>query len=169
MPDCVFVFSDIIWLRWMFYKKHAVKRTIWNILICLDNWKLGCPCCGLLSAQTQQLWGSRKLFWCYKAGISVLLWRYTWEIRQCSVLPPFQFPRALFFRPPPFPFWLLFHTLFQPKQGFYFTPSLSPLFCCCFSPPALTMWALRPKWQPKLTQSTVSQVSLSYALSSRSR
>lgn len=120
------------------------------------------------SAQTQQLWGRRKLFWHYKAGILLLLWRFTGKIRQCAVLPLLQFPSTLFISPPPFPFWLLFHILFQPKQGFYLSPSPSPFFCCCFRPPAPTV-STETELTTQADSATASQVSLNYAPSSRSQ
>lgn len=148
----------------MFCKKHAVKWTIRNFLSCLDNWRLGCPDVAF-SAQTQQFWRKRKLFQCYKGGISVLMWRLSWEIRQCAVLLVVQFPSIFFFSPPPFPLWLLFHIIFQQKQDFYFVPSPSPLFAAVLVI-QLQLWPLRWNRQPKLTESTASQVSLGYASSS---
>lgn len=149
MPDCLFVFSDIIWPPGCFIRNMLLKGQFETLFVwTIEN--LAVPLVAF-SAQTQQLWGRRKLFWHYKGGILLLLWRFTGKIRQCAVLPLLQFPSTLFISPPPFPFWLLFHILFQPKQGFYFTPSPSPLFCCCFDL-QLQLWALTPNWQPKLTQ-----------------
>lgn len=148
----------------MFCKKHAVKWTIRNFLSCLDNWRLGCPNVAF-SAQTQQLWRTIKLFQCYKAGISVLMSRLPWEIRQCAVLLVVQFPSIFFFSPPPFPIWLLFHILFQQKQDLHFIPSPSPLFAAVLVL-QLQLRAPRQNRQPKLTESTASQMSLGYAPSS---
>lgn len=43
----------------MFYKKHAVKRTIWNFFIYLHNWNLAVPVVAF-SAQTAAL-GEKKI------------------------------------------------------------------------------------------------------------
>lgn len=147
----------------MFHKKHAVKRTIWNFFIYLHNWKLGCPCCALLCTNSNS-GGEENYFHIINQAFQFYC-EGLLEILRCGSSS--LFPSILFFQPISSS-WHLFCILFQLKQGFY-SYNHQFLSSAAFSVLQLLLRALTPNWQSKLTQSTISQVSLSYATHSSSQ
>lgn len=149
----------------MFYKKHAVKRTVWNFFIYLHNWKLGCPCCGLFCTNSNS-GGEENYFhiinqvlqFCCEDLLEKLgsvLWFFE------SIPSTF-----VFFSPSPSPGTssASFSNLNRVSNSYHH----QLLSSAAVSALQLLLRALRSNWQPKLTQSTISQVSLSCAPHSRS-